>query len=99
MYTKTWFKRRDPFVILLVLFAVTVHVYYLYMTNKEFFIATLKEEAPLFKKAIDALPDDKHGHKVHDRSRAAGDLAGQLAIQWKAISGVVTSGTAAFDPT
>jgi hypothetical protein len=24
MYTKTWFKRRDPFVILLVLFAVTV---------------------------------------------------------------------------
>jgi hypothetical protein len=69
-----------------------------HMTNKEFFIATLKEEAPLFKKAIDALPDDKHGHKVHDRSRAAGDLAGQLAIQWKAISGVVTSGTPAFDP-
>ena len=68
------------------------------MTNKEFFLETLKEEAPRFRKAIDALPEDKHGHKVHDRSRAAGNLAGQLAMQWKAISLIITTGTPSFNP-
>ena len=68
------------------------------MTNKSFFIDILKREAPLFKKAINALPEEKHGHKVHERSRQAGDLAGQLAIQWKAISGIVTTGRPTFNP-
>ena len=68
------------------------------MTNKEFFIKTLKDEAPRFRKAIEALPEDKHTHKVHDRSRDAGNLASQLALQWKAISGIIAEGTPAFDP-
>jgi len=68
------------------------------MTNREFFLETLKEEAPKFRVTIDALPEDKHDHKVHDRSRAAGNLAAQLAVQWKAISGIVTSGVPAFNP-
>ncbi len=68
------------------------------MTNKEFFVETIKEEAPKFRVAIDALPEDKHTHKVHERSREAGNLAAQLALQWKAISGVLTSGMPSFDP-
>ncbi len=68
------------------------------MTNREFFLEVLQEEAPKFRKAIDALPEDKHDHKVHDRSRAAGNLAGQLAIQWKAISGIISAGTPSFNP-
>ena len=68
------------------------------MTNKEFFLETIKEEAPKFRVAIDALPEDKHEHKVHDRSREAGNLAAQLALQWKAISGILTLGAPAFDP-
>lgn len=68
------------------------------MTNREFFLETLKEEAPKFRMAIDALPEDQHDHKVHERSRAAGNLAAQLAVQWKAISGIVTSGVPAFNP-
>lgn len=68
------------------------------MTNKEFFLETLKEEAPKFRKVIDALDEDKHGHKVHDKSREAGNLAGQLAIQWKAISGIAKTGAPNFDP-
>ncbi len=68
------------------------------MTNREFFIEILKEEAPKFRSIIEALPEDKHGHKVHDRSREAGNLAAQLGIQWKAISGIVTSGTPQFNP-
>src|SRR4051812_33152316 len=71
---------------------------YMHMTNKEFFIDMLKEEAPRFRKAIEALPEDKHAHKVHDRSREAGNLAGQLALQWKAISLIITTGTPSFDP-
>jgi uncharacterized damage-inducible protein DinB len=68
------------------------------MTNKEFFVKTLKEEASKFRGAIDALPEDKHEHKVHEKSREAGNLAAQLALQWKAISGVITTGTPNFDP-
>jgi hypothetical protein len=68
------------------------------MTNKEFFLETLKDEAPRFRKAIEALPEDKHGYKVHERSREAGNLAAQLAVQWKAISGILTIGKPSFDP-
>ncbi|OGI58008.1 hypothetical protein A3C60_02225 [Candidatus Nomurabacteria bacterium RIFCSPHIGHO2_02_FULL_37_45] len=68
------------------------------MTNKEFFLETIKEEAPKFRIAIDALPEDKNAYKVHERSREAGHLAAQLALQWKAISGILTAGVPAFDP-
>ncbi len=68
------------------------------MTNKDFFLKTLQEEAPKFRVAIDALSEDKHEHKVHDRSRSAGNLAAQLALQWKAISGIITEGSPAFNP-
>ena len=68
------------------------------MTNKEFFQKTIKEESPKFRKVIEALPEDKHSHKVHEKSREAGNLAAQLALQWKAISGVVTKGSPNFDP-
>lgn len=68
------------------------------MTNKEFFLKTLEEEAPKFRVAIDALPEDKQTHKVHERSREAGNIAAQLALQWKAISGIITAGMPAFNP-
>lgn len=68
------------------------------MTNKEFFLETLKEEAPKFRVAIDALPEDKQIYKVHDRAREAGNLAAQLALQWKAISGIVNAGAPDFNP-
>lgn len=67
------------------------------MTNKQFFLDTLKEEAPKFRAVIEALAEEHHGHKVHDRSREAGSLAGQLALQWKGISGIVKTGTPEFD--
>jgi uncharacterized damage-inducible protein DinB len=67
------------------------------MTNKEFFIKTLNDERPKFRKAIEALPDDKRGHKVHEKSREAGSLASQLAMQWFGISGVVTTGAPGMD--
>ncbi|MBI5531031.1 MAG: hypothetical protein HY918_06070 [Candidatus Doudnabacteria bacterium] len=68
------------------------------MTNKEFFLKLIKEEAPKFRVAIDALPEDKHTHKVHDKSREAGNIAAQLALQWKAISGILKNGAPDFNP-
>ena len=68
------------------------------MTNKEFFLATLKEEAPKFRVAIEALPEGEHTYKVHDRAREIGNLAAQLALQWKAISGIVLTGAPTFNP-
>jgi uncharacterized damage-inducible protein DinB len=68
------------------------------MNNKEFFLKVLKDESPRFRKAIDALPEDKHEHKVHGRAREAGNITAQLAVQWKAISGIMTKGTPDFDP-
>ena len=68
------------------------------MTNKEFFLMTMEAEAPKFRVAIEALPEDMHTHKVHEKSREAGNLAAQLALQWKAISGVVKKGSPDFDP-
>jgi uncharacterized damage-inducible protein DinB len=68
------------------------------MTNKEFFLATLKAEAPKFRGAIDALPEDQQNYKVHERAREAGNIAAQLAVQWKAISGIVKNGAPDFNP-
>ncbi|QQS22739.1 hypothetical protein IPM19_03865 [bacterium] len=68
------------------------------MTNKEFFLETLKEEVQKFRVAIDALPDDQHGYKVHDRARTAVNLTAQLAVQWKAMSGIINNGTPDFNP-
>ncbi len=68
------------------------------MTNKEFFIKILEDERPRFRKAIEALPEDQFGHKVHEKSREAGNLAAQLALQWKAVSGIIIKGTPEFNP-
>ncbi len=68
------------------------------MTNKEFFQKTLKDESSKFRSAIEALPEDKHEHKVHEKSREAGNLAAQLALQWKAISGILTKAAPDFNP-
>lgn len=68
------------------------------MTNKEFFLKTVKGEVSRFRIAIEALPEDKLAHKVHEKSREAGNIAAQLAVQWKAISGIVKNGMPEFNP-
>jgi uncharacterized damage-inducible protein DinB len=67
------------------------------MTNKEFYIKMLEEETKKFRDVIEALPDDKFNYKVHDKSREAGNLAAQLAMQWYAISDVLTKGKMDID--
>jgi uncharacterized damage-inducible protein DinB len=67
------------------------------MTNREFFIKILDNERQVFRNVINALPDDKHSHKVHDKSREAGNLAAQLALQWAAVSSIITKGGVDMD--
>lgn len=50
------------------------------MTNKESFLKTIQDESPRFRIAIEAVPDDKLSHKVHEKSRQAGNIATQLSI-------------------
>ena len=68
------------------------------MNTKEFFLKVLDQETQTFRKVLEALPDDKFGHKVHIKSREAGNIAAQLALQWKAITGVLKTGTPTMDP-
>jgi len=67
------------------------------MTNKEFFVEVLNDERPRFRKALEALPEEKHGHKVHDKSREAGNIAHQLAVQWEAMSNIIVKGAPIMD--
>ena len=66
------------------------------MTNKEFFLKVMGDERMKFRKIIEALPDDKTSYKVHDKSREAGSLGAQLAIQWAWISQTAASGKPDF---
>jgi len=68
------------------------------MTNKEFYVKMLKDEQGRFRNIIEALPDDKHEYKVHEKSRTAGNITAQIAVQWKAVSGIVTKGAPDFNP-
>jgi uncharacterized damage-inducible protein DinB len=67
------------------------------MTNKEFYVKILQDERPRFRRVIEALPEDMHSHKVHDKSREAGNLASQLTVQWYGTSGIVKNGVVAMD--
>lgn len=67
------------------------------MTNKEFFLSVLEDERPRFRKALEALPEDKQNHKVHAKSREAGSLAAQLAMQWASAAEIVTKGAPGMD--
>ena len=66
------------------------------MTTKEFFIQTLETEKPVFVKVLKALPEDKADYKVHERSRTAGNIAMQLAMQPVMISQIVKKGLVDF---
>lgn len=62
------------------------------MTNKEFFIKTLKAEAPVFIKVLKAIPADKLDYKPGEKARTMGRIAFQLAVQPIFISGILGTG-------
>ena len=51
------------------------------MTDKEFFVATIKAEAPKFENVLKALPADKLDWKPDPKARSAMELAGTIAAE------------------
>jgi uncharacterized damage-inducible protein DinB len=49
------------------------------MSTREFYLARLKAEAPIFAKVIRALPADRADYRPEPRSRSAAELAWVLA--------------------
>jgi len=66
------------------------------MTNKEFFLKTLKAEAPVFIRVLKAVPKDQAAFKPHERARSAARIAQQLAHQPRGIVGIVAAGIPDF---
>lgn len=63
------------------------------MTNREFFLNTLTDEAPRFKKVIQALPPDRLDYKPDPKSRSAAELAALLLSEVKMMIELAKSGT------
>jgi hypothetical protein len=62
------------------------------MTNKEFFLAQIKKEKPVFLSVIKALPEDKYDFKPNEKARDAGNIAAQLALQPVMMLMIATTG-------
>jgi len=52
------------------------------MNTREYFVQCFKSEKPRFVRVLQAVPHDKAGHKPHDRSSSAGDIAWLIASEW-----------------
>ena len=59
------------------------------MTNREFYISRLKEEAPLFAKVIRAVPASQADYRPHPKSRSAAELAWLFVGEMKSASELV----------
>jgi len=52
------------------------------MNTREYFAQCFKSEKPRFVRVLQAVPHDKSGHKPHERSSSAGDIAWLIATEW-----------------
>jgi uncharacterized damage-inducible protein DinB len=52
------------------------------MNTREYFVQCFKSEKPRFVRVLQAVPADKAGHKPHERSSSAGDIAWLIASEW-----------------
>ncbi len=52
------------------------------MNTREYFAQCFKAEQPRFLRVLQAVPEDKAGHKPHERSTSAGDIAWLIASEW-----------------
>lgn len=65
---------------------------YSHMTNKEFFLATIENEAPIFIRVLNALPEEKAEFRPHEKARPAENIAMQLATQPLLIANILNLG-------
>ena len=63
------------------------------MSNRSFYSQRLEPEHPAFIRVLRALPEDKLDYKPHERSTSAGDLAWQLAEEFRVLSELKEDGS------
>lgn len=59
------------------------------MTLREFFLARLQAETPVFLRVLKALPEDRLDYKPHDRSPSAEQLVWTVTAELKACIDVI----------
>lgn len=62
------------------------------MTDKEFFVETIRDEAPRFERVFKSLPQDKLHHTHHAKSKTAGELLVQMTHESESFLEFLTSG-------
>src|ERR1043166_2703044 len=67
------------------------------MTNREFFLSRWEPEQPAFLRVLRALPADKLDYKPHERSTSAGDLAWQIAEEFRVLSELKEDGSVKWE--
>ena len=69
------------------------------MTTREFFIETLKEEAPRFERVFKALPHDKLDWRPHPKSKGAKELVASMIGEFTSIPTILKTGGIDFEKT
>ena len=69
------------------------------MTNREFFIDRFEREQPAFIRVLRAVPEGHLSYRPHERSKAAGELAWQIAEEQKQLADALRTGEIRFDLT
>jgi uncharacterized damage-inducible protein DinB len=62
------------------------------MNSRELFLASVKSEAPAFRRVLEAVPADKLEYTPHPKSRTAGSLAMQLGMTPNAMLQLLETG-------
>lgn len=68
------------------------------MTDRDFYLARLKAEFPIFQKVLHALPKDRMDYAPHDRSPSAAQVMSTMAQEHKACCDLLETGAAEWTP-
>jgi uncharacterized damage-inducible protein DinB len=66
------------------------------ISSREQYLKRFDMEQPTFGRVLRALPEDQLSYKPHEKSKAAGDLAWQLAEEQRILAGMFESGDLVF---
>lgn len=66
------------------------------MTNREFFLATITNEAPIFDRVLKAVPTDHSDYRPDPKSKTAMELAATIAFEISVLPGLVKTGIIDF---
>ena len=63
------------------------------MTSKEFFVHTVKDELPRFRRFFEAVPSDNLDYRPHERQKSTGEMNALFTNEIPMIAEVLKTGT------